>query len=301
MISTLSPASQQFVNNLNRIIDQTQKAQLQVSSGLKVSQVSDAPDQISTLLQARSNLAGTNQIIANLGRTKAETDAGEQALQSAVTLMDRVQTLAAEGVNSTQTADSRAALALEAGSVLEQMGGLASTQVEGRYIFSGGQDQPRPYTIDLTQLNPVSAYQGSASTRVAQHPNGSTFPVALTAQTIFDSADPTTNVFQAVQAVRSALNANDDAAIQTAYSGLSKVASYLNSQLATYGTVQNKVANATDFGQTLQLQLQTQISGIQDADLTQSIIQLQQGQIQEQAALQTQAQIPRKTLFDYLA
>jgi flagellar hook-associated protein 3 FlgL len=301
MISTLSSAAQQFVNNLNRVIDQTQKAQQQVSSGLKVSQVSDAPDQISALLQARANLAGTEQIITNLGQTKAESDAGEQALESAVTLLDRVQTLATEGDSSTQTADTRAALAQETGSILEQMGGLASTQVGGRYIFSGDQDQIRPYTINLTQPNPVSDYQGSASTRVAQHPNGTTFPVALTAQTIFDSPDPTTNVFQAIVGVQAALNSNDDTAIQNAIGGLSKVATYLNTQLATYGTIQNKVADATNFGQTLQLQLQTQISGIQDADLTQSIIQLQQGQTQEQAALQTQAQIPRKTLFDFLA
>src|ERR1700685_2953555 len=113
MISTLSSSAQQFVDSLNRIIDQTQKAQQQVSSGLKISQVSDAPDQISALLQARANLAGTPPIITNVGQTKAETDAGEQALESAVTLLDRVQTLATEGDTSTETASSRASLAQE--------------------------------------------------------------------------------------------------------------------------------------------------------------------------------------------
>lgn len=300
MVSTLSPAYQQFLNGLNRIQQQTQQAQLQVSSGLKMAQVSDQPDQVSTLLQARANLSGTQQILTNLSTTKAETDAGEQALQSAVTLFDQVQTLATEGDASTQTAASNATLAQQVGSVLQEIGGLAGTQVEGRYIFSGDSDQTPPYTIDLTQPNPVSAYQGSASTRVAQHPNGTTFPVSLTAQTIFDSADPTTNVFQSIVAVQSALAANDTTALQTAINGLSGAATYLNTQLAFYGTVQNKVAEATDYGSTLQTQLQTQISGIQDADLTQSILQLQQGQTQEQAALETEAQIPRKTLFDYI-
>lgn len=300
MISSLNSTAQQFLNNLNRIIDETQKAQQQVSSGFKVSEVSDAPDQISTLLQARANLSSTSQILSNLTQTKAETDAGEQALESAVTLFDRVQTLSTEGASSTETAASRTSIAQELGSLLEEMGGLAATQVEGRYIFSGDSDQTVPYTIDLTQPNPVSAYQGSSSTRVAQHPNGTTFPVALTAQTIFDSADPTTNVFQSIVGVVTALNDNSDSEVQAAVDGLSKVASYLNTQLATYGSFQDKVAEATDFGNTLQLQLQTQISGIQDADLTQSIIQLQQGQVQESAALQAEAQIPRKTLFDYL-
>lgn len=301
MISILNSASQQFLTNLNRIQQQVQTAELQVSSGLKLTQVSDAPDQVSTLLQTRANLAGTQQILTNLGQTKAETDAGEQALQSAVSLFDQVQTLATEGDNSTQTAATNPTLAQQVGSLLQEIGGLTDTQVGGRYIFSGDADQTAPYTVDLSQASPVSSYQGSASTRLAQHPNGTTFATSLTAQTIFDSADPSTNVFQSIVGVQTALANNDNAALQTAQGGLAKIASYLNTQLAFYGTVQDKVAQATDYGSTLQTQLKIQISNIQDADLTQSILSLQQGQTQEQAALEAQAQVPRKTLFDFLA
>src|SRR5215469_15669371 len=118
MISSLNPSGQQFLNNLNRINQQMQKAQTEVASGLKITQVSDDPDQISQLLQARANLSAAQQIGTNLVQTKSETDAGEQAMESAVQLFDRVQTLAAEGNNTTETADSRQALADEAGSIL---------------------------------------------------------------------------------------------------------------------------------------------------------------------------------------
>ena len=107
-------------------------------------------------------------------------------------------------------------------------------------------------------------------------------------------------MFSAVEGLRTALQSNDDTQIQTALGGLSKVATYLNSQLSFYGTVQNKVAEATDFGQTLQTQLQTQIGNIQNADMTQSILELTQAQTQQQAALQSRAQLPRTTLFDFL-
>jgi flagellin-like hook-associated protein FlgL len=172
--------------------------------------------------------------------------------------------------------------------------------VEGRYIFSGDTDQRAPYTVDLTQASPVSAYQGSASTRVAQHPNGTTFPVALTAQTIFDSSDPSTNVFVAIEGMRTALANNDSAAIQTSMDGLSKVSQYMNQQLAFYGTTQNKISEATDYGSTLQTQLQTQISNLQDADMTAAIQELTLGQTQQQAALESKAQMPRTTLFNFL-
>ncbi len=300
MVSNLNPYSQQFVYNLNRIADRMQTAQQQISTGVRVNQVSDAPDSISTLLAARASLSAAQQIQANLGRVKTEVDSGEQALQTAVQLFDQVQTLGAQGDDSMATADTRAQISQQLDGILQQLVGIASTRVEGRYIFSGDADQRPPYTLDLTQANPVSAYQGSAATRVAQNPHGGTFPISETAQTIFDSADPATNVFAAITALRTAINNNDDAGIQAAVSGLSKVGDYLNQQLAFYGTVQNNVAQATNDSQTMQTQLQAQISDLQDTDMTSAILELTQSQTAQQAALQSEALIPRTSLLNYI-
>jgi flagellar hook-associated protein 3 FlgL len=300
MLSSLNPGYQQFLTNLNHISDRMAQAQREVSSGLKITQVSDAPNSISLLLQADANLSATNQTLTNLGRTKTEVDSGEQALQNAVGIFDSVQSLAAQGSTDTQTADGRNTIAEQLDSLLGQMVGLAGTNVEGRYIFSGDSDQQIPYIYTAGQTPPVSAYLGASSTRLAQHPNGTTFPVALTAQQIFDSADPTTNVFASIENLSAALRANDTPAIQTAFDALSNVGSYLNNQLAFYGNTQNQVADASNFGSTLQLQFKTQISNLQDADLTQSILDLTQAQTQQQAALQSEARLPRTTLFDFL-
>lgn len=301
MLSSLNPAAQQFLTNLTQINNRMAQAELQVSSGLKISQVSDAPDSIALLLQADANLSATNQTLSNLGQTKTEVDAGEQALQTAVGIFDNVQTLGAEGNTDTLTAAGRTTIAQQLNSLLQEMVGLAGTNVGGRYIFAGNADQQIPYIYTAGAANPVSAYLGSASTRVAQYPNGTTFPVALTAQQIFDSADPATNVFSAIENLSAALQSNNSAAIATAVDGLSSVGSYLNDQLAFYGNTQNKVADATNFGNTLQVQLQTQISNLQDADLSQAILTMTQDQTQQQAALQSEAKLPRSTLFDFLA
>jgi flagellar hook-associated protein 3 FlgL len=300
MVSSLNPRSQEFLNNINRISDLMTQAQTQLSTGLKVNVVSDNPDVISTLLQARSNLNTAQQLGTNLGQVATEVNTGEQALQNATTLYDQVQTLSAEGTTSTQTASGRATIAQQLQSIEQQMVGLANTQVNNRYIFSGDTDQTRPYTFDATQPDPVSAYQGSASTRTIQSANGTTFPVALSAQQIFDSTDPATNAFTSINNMVTALNNNDQAAIQTANAALPAVSTYLNGQLAFYGNAQNAVTNATTSAATLVTQLQTQISGLQDADETQSILQLTQAQTEQQAALQSFQQIPRTTLFDFL-
>jgi flagellar hook-associated protein 3 FlgL len=300
MLRSLDPASETFLNNLNEISNRMEAAQRRISTGLRMSSVSDDPDQVSPLLQARADLAAAAQTQKNLGRVKAEVDASEQALQQAVTMVERARTLGSQGVTGTATPQSRAALADELGSILENLVGLSRTTVEGRYVFSGDADQQAPYSIDLTQPNPVSSYAGSSATREIQHPNGSRFTLSKTAQDIFDAPDPAQNVFHAINALRAALQSNDQAAIEAALPNVMTAETYLNSQLAYYGTVQNKVADATDFGQRLQVQLQAHISTLQDADLTEAILELNQAQIQQQGTLQSWSRMPKATLFDYL-
>jgi len=300
MVSSLLPTTQEFLNSVNRIGSEMTQAQTQLSTGLKVNVVSDAPDVISPLLQAQASLSTAQQITTNLGLVSTEVNTGEQALESATSLYDQVQTLSAEGATTTQTAAGRATIAQQLQSIEQQMVGLANTSVNGRYIFAGDSDQTQPYTFDPTQPDPVSAYQGSASTRTIEGPNGTTFPVALTAQQIFDSTDPTTNVFTSINNMVTALNSNDQTAISTANAALPGVSTYLNSELAFYGTAQDAISSATTSAGTLVTQLQTQISGMQDADETQSILNLTQAQTEQQAALQSYQQMPRTSLFDYL-
>ncbi len=48
------------------------------------------------------------------------------------------------------------------------------------------------------------------------------------------------------------------------------------------------------------MQLQTELSNIQDADAPTAIMELTQANTQLQAAFQMQAKMPHSTLFDYL-
>ena len=147
----------------------------------------------------------------------------------------RCKPLPRRGDRHTNRRDTRDTLAhQQLQSIEQQFVGLANTQVEEAATFfsRSDADQTSPYSYDSTQADPVSAYQGTAATRVALNPSGSTFPVSLTAQQIFDSADPTTNVFTSLNNLITALQNNDQAAAQTVQSGLSGVAQYLNNQLA---------------------------------------------------------------------
>src|SRR5277367_538168 len=300
MISSLDPASQSFLTGISQIQQTLDKAQTELTTGLQINNVSDAPSDIADIWQLNSELDQTQQTETNLGQVSTEVNTAQSALQSAVTLVEQAVTYGTQGASDTSTAATRQDLANELGAILQQMVSTANTTVQGRYIFAGDTDQTTPYSIDLTQTSPVSAYQASASTREVQGADGTAFPIALTAQQIFDNSNEQDNVFTSITALMQGLQNNNDTAISSALSDVQSADTYLNQQLAFYGTVQDRVAGAQTFGQNYSVQLQTQLSGLQDANEAADITNMTQAQTQLQAALQSEAQLPKTTLFDYV-
>ncbi len=301
MISSLDPASQSFLAGISQIQQTLDKAQTELTTGLQINNVSDAPSEIADIWQLNSELNQTQQTETNLGQVATEVNTAQSALQSAVTLVEQAETYGTQGASDTSTAATRTDLANGLGAILQQLVSTANTTVQGRYIFAGDTDQTTPYSIDLTQTPPISAYQGSASSREVQGADGTAFPVALTAQQIFDNSNAQDNVFTSITALMQGLQTNNDTAISSALGDVQTADTYLNEQLAYYGTVQDRVASAQTFGQNYTVQLQTQLSGVQDANEAADITNLTQAQTQLQAALQSEAQLPKTTLFDFLS
>jgi flagellar hook-associated protein 3 FlgL len=305
MISNLSPDNQAFLANMNRLQQTVQTANMQASSGKRVNVASDAPTDISTILQLRTDEVRNSQIQENLSIAQTAANAADGALSSATQLMDRATTLAAQGANFTVDATGRQSIADEIQSLQSQMVDIANTTVQGSYIFGGDQDSSPPYAFDLTAADGVSQLTNSASTLQVENAAGGSFAVAQNAQQIFDTqnADGTPasdNVFAALNNLRLGLLANDTTEI-TAASGYIQLASTrLNTAQAFYGTVENSITDATNYSSNYNVQLQTELSQHQDADITSAALAVTQGTTEIEAAFQMQAKMPHTSLFDFM-
>jgi flagellar hook-associated protein 3 FlgL len=305
MLSSLNASAQIFLTGVNQIQQRISTANQQLTSGLKVSVASDAPDQIDNLRQLRADQAQTSQIGSNLGLEQTNAQAADGALGSAIQLMDSATQLASEGANTTETSTSLQTLAQQVASLQTEMVSLSQTQVQGRYIFSGDLDQSPSYQLDLNGADGVDQLSNAASTRQIQDPSGGTFAAAMTAQQIFasqnaDGSDAGGNVFAALNNLRTALLNNDQAGITTAQSQLQQASTQLNTAQSFYGNVENRIQNATTNVTTYDTQLTTEIGGIQDADATSAALQLTEATTQLQAAFEAQGKMPTSSLFDYL-
>lgn len=320
MLRGLDSQNQKFLLAMDQLAERMDKAQRQVSSGKRLNTVSDAPDDVSVLLATRSELSAVVQAERNLQLVKTEVDTADQALGLSIAALDRVLSLGTQGNTDTMNAEGRRTLSIEIASILVQLANFADTQVNGRHIFAGDADHAVPYSVDLALLeNPFTAgtlpedrdalyaqnevmlpYQGTASTREVQHPQGQRFRVAFTAQEIFDNDDPAKNVFAAVNRLRVALYLNDRETIESALGNVRSAAEHLNQMQSAYGAIQNRVAEGLEVAAKRQLALQQQLSAVEDADITAAIIELSSAKYQQEAAYAAEARRPRTSLFDYL-
>jgi flagellin-like hook-associated protein FlgL len=75
---------------------------------------------------------------------------------------------------------------------------------------------------------------------------------------------------------------------------------YVNQQAGFYGTAENRISSAIDLANKFQVQAQTQLSSLQDADIPTVATELTQLTTNLNAAMAAQAKRPVTTLFDYL-
>ena len=306
MVGRLDPSSQVFLAQLELMQARAERAQRQITSGKKLLTPSDGPDEVSPILQLRSEMQRNDQIKTNLVRVRSEVETADGVLQRALQVLDRAIVLANQGAGSMIGADGRAVLAEEVSAIQEEMVGLSQATSEGRFIFGGDQDSEPSYRSNfasLTGVDRLAPFQ--AATRQVIHPSGTTFGVARTAQEIFDERNPddspsTRNVFAAINALRVALEGNDEAGVTASVVALREVSGHLNGQLGFYGAVENRIAEASADASKLGLRLKTTLSELEDADVTAAILELNQVELNQRAALSSRSLIKRSSLFDYL-
>jgi flagellar hook-associated protein 3 FlgL len=271
-----------------------------------VQQASDDPTEIAEILQLQGDISQNQQIQSNLNGVSSELGTADSALQTAVQAVESATSLGTQGATATSTADQRTILAQQVTGILQTLVGIANTSVGGRYIFSGDQDTQPAYQVDATQPEGVKQLVSAPATLVIVDASGTSISVSKTAQEIFDAQDangkPTAgNVFAAVNSLATALQNDDQAGISQAVISLQSADQYLNDQLAFYGQAETSISTATSVAQQFQTQETSNLSQLRDADVAKVAVQLNQDQVQNQAALSAESTLlQQRDLFSYI-
>jgi flagellar hook-associated protein 3 FlgL len=198
------------------------------------------------------------------------------------------------------------ALATQAQGIMANLVKLSNTTSNGRYIFSGDLDQQALYTLDATQPTGVRQLATATSTRAITDSSGTQIWLSKTSSEIFDARNPDTtpasdNVFAAVNSLLTALQAGSSSGALASLANLQSAHDHLNQEQGYYGIGENRVTDTlTNEAQTM-LNARTSLSSLRDVDTATAAVQMNQLQVQQQAALTSRAKIAGVNLFDFLA
>jgi flagellar hook-associated protein 3 FlgL len=305
MLQNLDPVRNQFLVDLAALNNRITKTQAELTSGVRISRPSDDPSAVGDVLHLQSDIGRVTQVTANLNTVKGEVDSASGVVQDSVSLLDQARSIAAQGASGTLSSSGRVALAAQAEQILSALVDASRATYAGQYLFSGDTSAQPAYDVNLASPNGVDRLLTSPATRLIQDSNGVVFAVSKTAQDLFDHRNPddslaADNVFAAVNSLRVALANNDQAGTEAAATSIQKAQDYLSLQGTFYGAVQNRVTNALDIAQKFQLQWKSALSNEKDTDVAAAATELTQEQLNQQAAMQAQASMPRNSLFDFL-
>lgn len=152
---TMQSIHKNILTNLNNINTEMNRLNTQISSGKKMSKISDDPVNLVNALGLRSSISRITSYQANLTFGNSMISAAESALTGMKELAIRGKELAIQMANGTMTQENRTSGALEVNHLWEEAIFLANSEVAGKYLFAGyrtagyTQAEPTPFIADM--------------------------------------------------------------------------------------------------------------------------------------------------------
>jgi len=280
-----------FLSDLETLNENLTGISRQVSSGKKLTQLSDSPGGSADLVSL-TELASK----INLYRTNADTGSyflgvTESALSEVNDLVTSVYSKGSEAASEAVGADARATLALEIRSLRDQILALANSQARGRYIFAGSAVTSAPFVIAGDSV----ANSGNDDVNSVLVSDGVEVQQGVPVSEAFDS------IFAAIQTLLVAIDGNDVSGIGTALSQFSSALSDLGQVRGQVGVNLSLLDNVKANLDSQEASLKQRRSGIEDADMAKAIVQLNQTQTALKAAISAGGSIlSQPNLFDIL-
>jgi flagellar hook-associated protein 3 FlgL len=284
--------------DLNRINERVTKAQQQASSERRISRPSDDPYDAARALQLRESLAGVKQYQRNIQDGQGWQETAEEAMSSITDSAQRARDLLVQGTSDTTDPASRESIAKELDQIIAGIKQNANATYEGRYVFSGAATDVAPYLDGATDT-----FQGDTTRLVARQVGpGVSLDIGITAESFLGSgsAPGDGKLLDTLRSVAANLRSGDTAGLKTDLGRLDTNLDEVLSARALNGARQNRLDAALSRMGQVEEATTRQLSDTEDADIAETLIQLNSQQTAYQAALKVGANILQTSLMDFL-
>lgn len=284
--------SQRYASALQQITNgnaAVSRASDRLSSGRRFSRLSEDPSGGAKVMTLDSDLRALTQYRRAISTGRARVQAEESALQQVTDVLSRAKELATAQGSATANGATRIATAAEVRALREQVLSLGNLQVGGEFLFGGRATGTAPFLPD-------GSFVGTTDARVSTIAAGQSIATAHSGQEfLVDSG-----VLAALDALESALTANDPAGVRTASSALDGALDETQTLLAETGARDRALDLATDLNISRQDALAAERASLAEIPLEEASLALAQAQTSLQAAYLATSRILSLNLVDYL-
>ncbi len=180
----------------------------QVSTGLRVNQLSDDPAASANMVRSLAYSANVDQYTSNVSSLLPQLQTADSAISSIVTSLNSAVTLGTSGASSAILTGNKQAIASQVQSVLSSVIAQANASYQGVYVFGGSDSTTPPFVPASTTY---TSSQGSPASPLAT-------TTALTAGSVTTISDATTGETMTYKAVAGDTIATLQTAIASAVS-----------------------------------------------------------------------------------
>ncbi|WP_162850691.1 flagellar hook-associated protein FlgL [Amnibacterium kyonggiense] len=300
----------------------------QSSSGLLVAKPSDDPVAAASILKVLNQQSANAQYTTNIADGLTWLSTADSTMTSSENLVRQAKDLAIQAGNSgTATPASRNAIATQLEGIRDDLLSAANTKVNGRSIFAGTSDAAAAFTAagvfagsttttsTTNGTTTTSTVTGSVQRRIGSEPTDLVTVSADGSAAFGAGTTASPSVFQQIQGVIDALRSpgydtdtpdpvtgrTPKEAVTAGIDLLNTALTNLSAQHAVLGANYARMTSAKTQNATTATALETQRSGLQDADTTKTLLDLKTQELAYQTALQVTAQVIQPTLMSFLS
>jgi len=273
---------------LGNITEELNNANLIVTTGKRINKLSDDPVGVTQGLNIKAALANIEQLERNISLGNLWLAASESALSQTQDIVLDMKVLSIQMATATVDSTQRASAAQVVQNMLEEIASLANTDVSGRYIFGGTKTDTAPFSQDGT------TYSGNNDAFTIKSGKNATIEVGSDGSAAFGTLFTTLSAFQ------TALETNDVSGIQTAMTALDTNFDALSEKISYMGAQMRRIEVKETILENLNLSNTERLSEVEDADITEAIMDLKSVEFAYEATLASSARVMSLSLLDYL-
>lgn len=276
-------------NNYSKLVD----AQRKISTGKRITKVSDAPTDAISAMRMRNEEKVTDayRVAAEDGLSMLATQ--DSALQDVSTILGRLRELMVSGASEIESDNGRQALATEMKGLREQLVALANATHDGRAVFGGYA------SAAVSMTGGVVTFVGDGSAidrRVAGE-----FSVTINSSGAdifgFSSGD---SLFAMMGRAITNIESGNGAAVRADLDVLAMRHADVTNALGSIGGRVNQIEVALSQADSTSFNLRSSRSQLEDVDIAAAAVDLKDAEAAYHATLAVVARMQNVTLLDFL-